>query len=64
MAIAGLHFHEACSLVQQLHEKQQKLFGHPLAHDGGNEEMLQLVYDMPPIVNELMKKIGQLADKK
>jgi hypothetical protein len=62
MALAGLHLHEIAPLVQQLHEKQQALFGDFSHDDDPASSMLALLGEFPPIVNQLMKQLGELDD--
>ena len=63
MPLALLHIPEVLPLVQQLHDKQQDLFAHGNEAEDAADSMLNLVNEFPPLVNKLIKQLGDLAER-
>lgn len=61
MAIAGLHLPEMCPLVQELHDKQQLLFGEFSHEADPARAMLEVLQSCVPIVNQLTKQLRELS---
>jgi hypothetical protein len=63
MALASIHLAEVAPVVQQLHDKQQMLFGDFSEEAEPAQAMLALLGEFPPLVNALIKQLRDLGEK-